>query len=237
MLKRSRLAMGALQRHSQAILQQLAPSGRPVTKCQCAHAQQQRQQHMSTSPPAPAKDIVSTRGTRRVVRPSAITDEPPLVAHGAAGGSSSSSPRYTVSEMADAVSRFRRRLERATKSRRTVKRLEGLWHMYGEIRRSCGWRMGRAELRQFLQAVLRVGRGVVWGERASKLVWDHGHALDPAVAMALLRVLARAGDVQRFDEACRRCDAALGARWAADADAGADADADAEEYQATRAIL
>ncbi|KAJ2777710.1 hypothetical protein GGI15_004416 [Coemansia interrupta] len=134
---------------------------------------------------------------------------------------------YSASEIEAAAARLRRRLQQLAVSKRTVKRLESLWQLYNEIRRSCAWRMSAVEVEQFLRVILRVGRGVVWGERASELVRAHRHVLNPAVAMWLLRILARSGDVQRFDEACGMCDRALGPGWAADD----------EEYLANRAIL
>ncbi|KAJ2374662.1 hypothetical protein IW150_002978, partial [Coemansia sp. RSA 2607] len=217
MLKRSRLAMGTLQQHCHKLLQQLASGILPGDKCQCVHEQRH---HISTRLATCAPKDMETQNTRRVDYLSAFMDEPPLMAHGLA-------PPYSSSEIDEAIERLRRRLKRAAVHKQTIKRLESLWQMHRNIRMSCGWRMGAAELEQFLQAILRTGKGVAWGERANELVWEHQDTLNASVAMWLLRVLSRSGNVQRFDEARGLFDRALGPGW----------DADQTEYLAVRAIL
>ncbi|KAJ2805066.1 hypothetical protein H4R20_002244, partial [Coemansia guatemalensis] len=94
-----------------------------------------------------------------------------------------------------------------------------MWTLYMEIRAASKWRIDTVELIQFLRAILKVGRETFWSERAQLLV-DEERARSAApvgadVAMALIRIYAKFGDIQAIGRVVELTTEALGSEWAA----------------------
>ncbi|KAJ2594822.1 hypothetical protein H4R99_005601 [Coemansia sp. RSA 1722] len=135
-----------------------------------------------------------------------VLEEPPLMAQGI-------SQPLSKEETEKAVFRITRKLRRFKLHRRTVGKLEAIWHMYRELVARSQWRLGPIELAQFLDAILRVGVDSVWSGRAEELVEEHLAAVDCESALLSLRVFAKFGDLRRFDIAWCRYDDLFGAGW------------------------
>ncbi|KAJ2744044.1 hypothetical protein GGI20_003290, partial [Coemansia sp. BCRC 34301] len=135
-----------------------------------------------------------------------------------------STPAFSGAEEVDrAVFRLRRKLRRFVLHPRTGGKLEAMWTLYGEIKRSSAWRISDSELAQFLRAIQRTGVGMAWHERAVALAGEAG-ALGGDSAMALLRVHAKFGDTHAFERTAAEARRALGSQWTH------------ADYVATRAI-
>ncbi|KAJ1878985.1 hypothetical protein LPJ66_011783, partial [Kickxella alabastrina] len=107
----------------------------------------------------------------------------------------------TASELSAATRRLQRKIRRFHLRPRTCARLEAMWAAHVQLRASGHWTPTDPERTAFLRAILRSGAGVEWSARAQSLV--HADQSDPAMRLALLRVLAKLGDVHAFDSVAR----------------------------------
>ncbi|KAJ1853536.1 hypothetical protein GGH12_001887 [Coemansia sp. RSA 1822] len=128
---------------------------------------------------------------------------------------------YSAEEISKAVVRLRRKLERYIHFPRTLMKLEAMWSMYMEVRSGSSWRVDAAETDQFLQAILRSSVGTLWCDRAQMLADELDErpecsGASPKVTMALIRVLAKFGDVQRVNAAVQKAEERHGLEWSAD---------------------
>ncbi|KAI9500073.1 hypothetical protein BX070DRAFT_66005 [Coemansia spiralis] len=111
-----------------------------------------------------------------------------------------------------AVYRLRRKLRRFLLRPRTPAKLDAMWELYALIKRSSDWRVGEDELALFLGAILRAGNTAVWCRRAKELSAEaasKGGGVGPSATMSLLRVCAKFGDLQGFNQVADRASSLL----------------------------
>ncbi|KAJ2616927.1 hypothetical protein GGF44_005881, partial [Coemansia sp. RSA 1694] len=109
-------------------------------------------------------------------------------------------PFHGEEEVDKAIFRLRRKLRRFVLHPRTAAKLEAMWTLYADIKRSTAWRISDEELAQFLRAIQRAGMGMAWLQRAEELAGE-SPVLGSDATMALLRVYAKYGDTLKFERA------------------------------------
>ncbi|KAJ2359296.1 hypothetical protein IWW50_000018 [Coemansia erecta] len=137
--------------------------------------------------------------------------EPPIVTQ-------RSKVPYSAEEIDKAVARLRYKLRRFIYYPRTYMKLEAMWSLYMEIRSASKWRTDAVETEQFLQAILRSSVGTMWCDRALLIVSEvqqQDGIVSKELAMALIRVLSKFGDIVQVNTVVQKAICNHGTKWAA----------------------
>ncbi|KAJ1651130.1 hypothetical protein GGF38_005662, partial [Coemansia sp. RSA 25] len=142
---------------------QIAQTATSKRQCTCVAARAWRQQQSPlVRSLVTTSDVWKKERRRKQKAKDTIAKAPPA----------NSVPFHGEEEVDKAIFRLRRKLRRFVLHPRTAAKLEAMWTLYADIKRSTAWRISDEELAQFLRAIQRAGMGMAWLQRAEELAGE-----------------------------------------------------------------